>query len=64
MSIEPVLYKVSLRTFDEKVNELNYWLAQPVIKRLEAVTFLISQTVDLKTTRIDKSHVVRRKLKE
>jgi hypothetical protein len=27
------------------------------------VTFLISQTVDLKTTRIDKSHVVRRKLK-
>ena len=29
----------------------------------EAVTFLISQTVDLKTTRMDKSHVVRRKLK-
>jgi hypothetical protein len=27
------------------------------------VTFLISQTVDLKTTRMDKSHVVRRKLK-
>ena len=63
MSIEPVLYKVPLKTFDEKVNYLNYWLAQPVIKRLEAVTFLISQTVDLKTTRMDKSHVVRRKLK-
>jgi hypothetical protein len=27
------------------------------------VTFLISQTVDLKTTRMDKTHVVRRKLK-
>jgi hypothetical protein len=45
------------------MNDLNYWLAQPVIKRLEAVTFLISQTVDLKTTMMDKSHVVRRKLR-
>ena len=63
MSIEPVLYKVPLKSFDEKVNDLNYWLAQPVIKRLGVVTFLISQTVDLKTTRMDKSHVVRRKLK-
>jgi hypothetical protein len=48
---------------DEKMNDLNYWLAQPLVKRLEAVTFLISQTVDLKTTRMDKTHVVRRKLK-
>jgi len=64
MSIEPVLNKVPLKSLDEKVNDLNYWLAQPVIKRFEAVTFLISQTVDLKTTRMDKSHVVRRKLKE
>jgi hypothetical protein len=48
---------------DRKKNDLNYWLTQPLIKRLEAVTFLISQTVDLKTTRMDKSHVVRRKLK-
>jgi hypothetical protein len=45
------------------MDDLNYWLAQPLIKRLETVTFLISQTVDLKTTRMDKSHVVRRKLK-
>ena len=45
------------------MNDLNYWLAQPIIKRLEAMTFLISQTVDLKTTRVDKSFVVRRKLK-
>jgi len=35
-----------------------------VIKRLEALTILISQTVDLKTTRMDKLHVVRRKLKQ
>jgi len=55
---------VPLKSLDEKVNDLNYWLAQPVIKRLEAVTFLISQTVDLKTTRMDKTHFVRRKIKE
>ena len=63
MNIAPVLHKVPLKSFDEKMNDLNYWLGQPVVKRLEAVTFLISQTVDLKTTRMDKTHVVRRKLK-
>ena len=63
MSIEPVLYKVPLKSLDKKVHDLNYWLAQPVIKRLEAVIFLILQTVDLKNTRMDKSNVVRRKLK-
>jgi hypothetical protein len=63
MNIAPVLHKAPLKSFDEKMYDLDYWLAQPLIKRLEAVTFLISQTVDLKTTRMDKSHVVRRKLK-
>ena len=63
MNIAPVLHKASLKSLDEKMNDLNYWLAQPLVKRVEAVTFLISQTVDLKTTRMDKSHVVRRKLK-
>ena len=63
MNIKPVLHKVPLNSLDEKMNDLNYWLAQPLVKRLEAVTFLISQTVDLKTTRMDKTHVVRRKLK-
>ena len=63
MNIAPVLHRAPSKSFDEKMNDLDYWLAQPLIKRLEAVTFLISQTVDLKTTRMDKSHVVRRKLK-
>ena len=63
MNIAPILQKAPLNSLDEKMNDLNYWLAQPPIKRLEAVTFLISQTVDLKTTRMDKTHVVRRKLK-
>jgi hypothetical protein len=63
MNIAPVLHKASLNSFDEKMNDLNYCLAQPPIKRLEAVTFLKSQIVDLYTTRMDKTHVVRRKLK-
>ena len=63
MNIAPVLNKAQIKSFDEKMNDLNYWLAQPLVKRLQAVTFLISQTVDLKTTRMDKSHVVRRKMK-
>ena len=62
MEITPVVHKTPLKSWDEKMNDLNYWLAQPLVKRLEAVTFLISQTVDLKTTRMDKTHVVRRKL--
>jgi hypothetical protein len=63
MKIAPVLHKAPLNSLNEKMNDLNYWLAQPLVKRLEAVTFLISQTVDLTTTRVDKTHVVRRKLK-
>ena len=56
MNIAPVLHKAPLKSLDEKMNDLNYWLAQLLVKRLEAVTFLISQTVDLNTTRMDKSH--------
>ncbi len=63
MSITLVLHKAPLKSLDEKMNDLNYWLAQPIVKRLEAVTFLISQRVDLTTTRLDKTHIVRRKLK-
>jgi hypothetical protein len=63
MNIAPVLHKAPRKSFDEKMDDLKYWLAQPLVKRLEAVTFLISQTVDLTTTRMDKTHVVRRKLK-
>ena len=64
MNIAPVLHKAPLKSFDEKMNDLNYWLAQPLIKRVEAVTFLISQTLDLKNTRMDKTQLVRRKLHE
>ena len=63
MKITPVLQRLPIKSFNEKLNDLNYWLTQPIVKRLEAVTFLVSQSVDLTTTRIDKTHVIRRKLK-
>lgn len=58
MRIDPILHKATLNSFDEKLYDLSYWLTQPVIKRSEAVTFLISQTVELKTTKMVKTHVV------
>jgi len=63
MKIAPVVHKALIKSFDEKMSDLSFWQTQPVVKRLEAVTFLISQSVDLTTTRMDKTHVVRRKLK-
>lgn len=63
MKIIPISHKVPHKSLDEKMNDLNYWLSQPLVKRLEAVTFLIAQSVDLSTTRMDKSYVVLRKLK-
>jgi hypothetical protein len=63
MIIAPVLQKDSVNPLDEKMNDLNYWLPQRLVKKVEAFTFLKSQTVDLKTSRIDKSHVIRKKLK-
>jgi hypothetical protein len=64
MKIAPVLTRGPYKSFDEKLNDVNYWISQPVIKRLEAVTFLVSQVVDLKKTRLDKTYVVKRKLKQ
>lgn len=63
MKITPVSHKIPIKSFDEKMSDLIYWLDQPLVKRLEAVTFLISQTVNITTTRLDKSHVIRRKMK-
>jgi hypothetical protein len=40
MDIVPVLHKAPLKSFDEKMDDLKYWLAQPLVKRLEAVTFV------------------------
>ena len=62
MIIAPFLHKEPLKSLQEKMDDLKQWLTQPLVKRLEAVTLLISQTVDLTTTRMNKTQDVRRKL--
>jgi len=62
MIIAPFLHKEPLKSLHEKMDDLKQWLTQPLVKRLEAVTLLITQTVDLTTTRMNKTQDVRRKL--
>lgn len=59
-NIVPVLNKSPLRFHDEKYKDLEYWLEQPVIERLRAVTFLVSQYVG-KSLSMDKTAVTKKK---
>jgi hypothetical protein len=61
-SIVPVVRKVRLKEADDEVRDLAYWLAQPVAARINAVTFLISQSLK-KGERMDKTKIVKRKMK-
>lgn len=60
--IIPVARRVHMKEANDDTRDLNYWLAQPVIKRAEAVTFLVSQMLK-KGQRMDKSVVNKIKLK-
>ena len=55
-SIKPVVNKQSLKAFDEKEQDLEYWLGRPAEERLAAVTFIISQSL-IKGQRMDKTMV-------
>lgn len=55
-SIVPVLRRVEMKEANDNVRDLQYWLSQPVIKRAEAVTFLISQMLS-EGQRMDKTIV-------
>ena len=35
MEITPVVHKTPLKSLDEKMNDLNYWLTQPLVKDLK-----------------------------
>lgn len=58
----PVLRKVRMKEADDDTRDLNYWLSQPVVKRVEAATFLVSQMLK-KGQRMDKTVVNKIKLK-
>ena len=55
--------KVPLKEADDDDCDLEYWLQQPVSKRLEAVTFLISQLLK-PGERMDKTFVRKYKMKK
>ena len=55
-SIAPVVIKRPLKGYDEKKQDLDYWLSRPVTERLAAVTFIVAQSLQ-KDQRMDKTKV-------
>ncbi len=53
--------KVKIKSNDEEAQNRKYWLSRPVAERLEAATMLSMQLLK-KNKRIDKCHVVKRKM--
>ncbi|UKJ09178.1 hypothetical protein [Solitalea lacus] len=43
--IMPVVNRVAMSQAKESTKDLDYWLSQPTEKRIEAVTFIISQSL-------------------
>lgn len=61
--IAPVLRRVKIKEAADDLHDLQYWLSQPVIQRVKATTFLVSQMLK-KGQRMDKSFVNKIKLIE
>ena|SRR2546428_1484440 len=62
MKIVPVVRKVLMKDADESRNDLDYWLSQPVQKRVAAVTFIIYQSLK-QGERMDKTFFKKQKIK-
>jgi hypothetical protein len=60
--IAHVVRKVPLKEANDTMRDLDYWLAQPASERIATVTYLMSQFME-KGQRLDKSIIVKRKLK-
>lgn len=61
-SIVPVVHKVALKDTDEGLDNLTYWKTQSPIKRVAAVTFIISQSLQA-GERLNKNIVHKKKMK-
>lgn len=59
--ITPVVRKVAMKDADDHTYDLEYWLSQPADKRLEAVTFIIAQSLQ-KGQRLDRTAVHHKRL--
>jgi hypothetical protein len=61
-NIQPVIRQVALKEAEDHMQDLHYWLSRSPIQRLSAVT-LLSRQMRYKGQQMDKSTVVKRKLK-
>ncbi len=62
MNIVPIVRKAKLKDIDESLEDITYWLARSPQERIAAVTKIIRLSVD-QGKKMDKTHVVRRKLR-
>ena len=63
MKIIPVVRRLKLKDIDEKQEDIRYWMSRPPLERLNAVTRLIAMHLT-PGQRMDKTHIVKRKLHE
>ena len=61
-TIVPVIRKIKLKEADDAKHDLVYWLSKSPLERLAAVTEMISFS-QKKPVRMDKTRIVKRKLK-
>jgi hypothetical protein len=61
-SIIPVVRKVKMKEAGDEKRNLAFWLSKPPLFRVAAITEMISRTMD-KSGRMDKTRIVKRKLK-
>ena len=61
MKIMPVVKKRPLSTVEEQKEDLEYWLSQPARDRIAAVTYIISQSLQV-GQKMDRTSVVKRKM--
>ena len=61
MRIVPVVRKAKLKDIDEELEDMRYWLSRSPQERIAAVTRIIKMHLQ-PGQRMDKTHVVKRKL--
>ena len=61
-SIVPVVRKVPLKEANDAAHDVTYWLTRPASERVAAATYLMLQSLE-KGQKIDKTRIVKRKLK-
>jgi hypothetical protein len=62
-SIIPVVRKVKMKEAGDEKHNLAFWLSKPPLFRIAAITEMIARTMN-KSSRMDKTRIVKRKLNE